>query len=58
MSFAEVLGQEPAVRTLEHALAAGKVHHAYRFEGPDGVGKGLTALLLSVVRGFTSSYCE
>jgi DNA polymerase-3 subunit delta' len=44
MSFAHVLGQEPAVRTLEQALAAGKVHHAYRFEGPAGVGKGLLAL--------------
>lgn len=47
MSFAEVLGQEPAVKTLEQALRAGKVHHAYRFEGPDGVGKGLAALLLA-----------
>ena len=47
MSFAHVFGQEPAVRTLEQALAAGKVHHAYRFEGPAGVGKGLLALALA-----------
>jgi DNA polymerase-3 subunit delta' len=46
MSFAHVLGQEPAITTLSRALAAGKVHHAYRFEGPPGVGKGLTALAL------------
>jgi DNA polymerase III subunit delta' len=47
MSFAHVLGQEPAVRTLELALRSGKVHHAYRFEGPPGVGKGLLALALA-----------
>src|SRR4051795_6939 len=47
MSFDAVLGQEPAVQTLEQALRAGKVHHAYRFEGPPGVGKGLAALALA-----------
>lgn len=47
MSFAHVLGQEPAARTLELALRNGKVHHAYRFEGPPGVGKGLLALALA-----------
>ncbi len=47
MSFSHVLGQEPAVRTLEQALRSGKVHHAYRFEGPPGVGKGLAALALA-----------
>jgi DNA polymerase-3 subunit delta' len=46
MSFAHVLGQEPAITTLTRALTVGKVHHAYRFEGPAGVGKGLTALAL------------
>lgn len=34
------------MRTLERALRNGKVHHAYRFEGPPGVGKSLTALAL------------
>jgi DNA polymerase III subunit delta' len=47
MSFSAVLGQEPAVKTIEQALVAGKVHHAYRFEGPPGVGKGLLALALA-----------
>jgi DNA polymerase-3 subunit delta' len=47
MSFAQILGQQPAVKTLEHALASGKVHHAYRFEGPAGVGKRLAALALA-----------
>lgn len=47
MSFAAILGQEPAIKTLERALASGKVHHAYRFEGPAGVGKNLAALALA-----------
>lgn len=44
MSFDHILGQEPAIATLKRALASGKLHHAYRFEGPAGVGKGLAAL--------------
>jgi DNA polymerase-3 subunit delta' len=47
MSFDAILGQDPAVQTLVQALKAGRVHHAYRFEGPPGVGKGLTALALA-----------
>jgi len=47
MSFSAILGQEPAKQTLEHALRSGKLHHAYRFEGPPGVGKGLLALALA-----------
>lgn len=47
MPFTDVLGQEAAVTTLERALAAGRVHHAYRFEGPPGVGKELAAFALA-----------
>jgi DNA polymerase-3 subunit delta' len=39
MGFDEILGQDTAVQTLLRALASGRLHHAYRFEGPDGVGK-------------------
>jgi DNA polymerase-3 subunit delta' len=42
-----VLAQPTAVETLERALAAGRVHHAYLFDGPDGVGKELTAFGLA-----------
>jgi DNA polymerase-3 subunit delta' len=45
--FAHVLGQEPAIRTLTGALRAGRVHHAYRFEGPEGVGKELVAFAVA-----------
>jgi DNA polymerase-3 subunit delta' len=41
--FDRVLGQEPAVETIVRALRTGRIHHAYRFEGPDGVGKELVA---------------
>src|SRR4030095_522931 len=47
MAFADILAQEPAVRTLTRALETGRVHHAYRFEGPDGVGKELAAFALA-----------
>ena len=38
MTLREVRGQGPAIDTLTRAITSGKVHHAYRFEGPDGVG--------------------
>jgi len=47
MSFSKILGQEPALQTLTRALATGHVHHAYRFEGPAGVGKEMAAFALA-----------
>jgi DNA polymerase-3 subunit delta' len=47
MGFADILGQAPAVETLRRALASGRLHHAYRFEGPPGVGKELAALAVA-----------
>ena len=47
MVFDGILGQEPAVLTLRRALEAGRVHHAYRFEGPPGVGKEKAAFALA-----------
>jgi DNA polymerase III subunit delta' len=47
MSFQSVQGQAPAIQTLTRALESGRVHHAYRFEGPEGVGKERTAFLLA-----------
>jgi DNA polymerase-3 subunit delta' len=45
--FDDVLGQSAAVQILRRALATKRVHHAYRFEGPVGVGKQLTAFALA-----------
>jgi DNA polymerase III subunit delta' len=47
VAFDSVLGQAPAVETLRRALGNGRVHHAYRFEGPEGVGKEKVALELA-----------
>lgn len=47
MGFSSVLGQATAVETLSRALQSGRVHHAYRFQGPEGVGKDRTALRLA-----------
>lgn len=47
MVFDRILGQPTAVETLRRALLSERVHHAYRFEGPDGVGKELTAFALA-----------
>jgi DNA polymerase-3 subunit delta' len=39
--------QDTARRTIERALETGRVHHAYLFAGPDGVGKELAAFGLA-----------
>ncbi len=44
MSFDAILGQPTAVATLRRAIERGQAHHAYRFEGPEGVGKAACAL--------------
>src|SRR5437016_8854349 len=46
-SFAEVVGQEAVVRTLENAIAAGQVRQAYLFAGPRGTGKTSLARILA-----------
>jgi DNA polymerase III subunit delta' len=46
-SFAAIRGQDTAVGTLRVALELGRVHHAYRFEGPEGVGKEMAAFALA-----------
>jgi DNA polymerase III subunit gamma/tau len=60
-SFAEVVGQEPVVRTLRHAVERGKVHHAYLFVGSRGTGKTSMAKILAAClnceRGPTTEPC-
>jgi DNA polymerase III subunit gamma/tau len=46
-TFEEVVGQEPIIRTLQNALAAGRVAHAFLFSGPRGVGKTSVARILA-----------
>ncbi len=43
----QVIGQEHIVHTLQNAIRAGRVGHAYLFAGPRGTGKTSTARLLA-----------
>jgi len=45
--FSEVVGQPAIRRTLENALRADRVGHAYLFAGPRGTGKTTVARLLA-----------
>jgi DNA polymerase III subunit delta' len=53
--LSSLLGQPTARATLERALRTGKAHHAYRFEGPRGVGKETAALLFAQAMLCTAS---
>ena len=43
MSFNHIRSETNALNTLRRALSSGKVHHAYLFAGPPGVGKHMAA---------------
>jgi DNA polymerase III delta prime subunit len=45
--FEEVIGQQHVTRTLQNAIRAGRVHHAYLFTGSRGVGKTTVARILA-----------
>lgn len=46
-SFKELVGQEHVTKTLEKAVKAGRISHAYLFTGPRGVGKTSAARILA-----------
>ncbi len=60
-TFADVVGQEPVVRTLRSAVERGRVHHAYLFVGSRGTGKTSMAKILAAClnceRGPTTEPC-
>ena len=45
--FKDVVGQEHVTRTLQNAIAADRIAHAYLFSGPRGVGKTTVARILA-----------
>ncbi len=60
-AFAEVVGQDHVSRSLANALKHGKIHHAYLFCGPRGIGKTTVARILAktlnCVEGPTDTPC-
>jgi len=45
--FSELVGQDPIVTTLRHAVSGDRLAHAYLFVGPRGTGKTSTARILA-----------
>ena len=61
-TFEEVVGQKPIVTTLRNAVEQKRIHHAYLFSGPRGVGKTTVARLLAkslnCAKGPTPQVCN
>ncbi|MBI5215053.1 MAG: DNA polymerase III subunit gamma/tau [Ignavibacteriae bacterium] len=47
MVFGDVVGQSHVTTTLRNAIATNRLHHAFVFSGPRGVGKTTTARILA-----------
>jgi DNA polymerase-3 subunit gamma/tau len=46
-TFDDLVGQQTVTRTLENAIKEGRIHHAFLFSGPRGVGKTTCARVLA-----------
>ena len=54
MTFGDVVGQEHVVRTLRHAIEAGRIANAYLFIGPRGIGKTTLSRIFAKALNCTS----
>jgi DNA polymerase-3 subunit gamma/tau len=45
--FEDLVGQQTVTRTLENSIKEGRIHHAFLFAGPRGVGKTTCARILA-----------
>jgi DNA polymerase-3 subunit delta' len=52
---ADILGHRAAIARLWDALARDELHHAYLFEGPEGVGKHTLAIRLAMAANCTGN---
>jgi DNA polymerase-3 subunit gamma/tau len=61
-NFDEVVGQEHVVSALKNAILKNRLHHAYLFSGPRGVGKTSLARIfaksLNCIQGPTINPCQ
>lgn len=49
IAFSEILGQDRALKVLTDAIRSGRIHHAWIFHGPSGVGKFTSALAFAAL---------
>jgi len=45
--FSDIRHQDRAIAILKRGLGSGRIHHAYLFDGPEGVGKEMTGRALA-----------
>jgi len=58
MTFEDMIGQEPLVKTLTNAFKTGRVAHAFMLTGVRGIGKTTTARLLARALNYESDNHE
>ncbi|MFT7522055.1 MAG: DNA polymerase-3 subunit delta' [Kiritimatiellia bacterium] len=54
----DILGHDTVIEHLWHAITHDNLHHAYLFEGPDGIGKRLVAQRLAMAVNCTAPSSE